>query len=76
MINPSWSDFLIEVNEKTGFNPIGTGELDWYTDGFRTNEGNGAGMYGYGTRRESLASPLGNTRQYSREKCMPSRHAQ
>jgi hypothetical protein len=57
--NPSPSDFLKEVNGKTDFNRIGKGELAWYSEGSRKNEGTGTGMCGYGTRRGSIVSPLG-----------------
>jgi hypothetical protein len=35
-----------------GFVPIRQGGLIWYTDGSKTNEGTGAGVYGHGMRRK------------------------
>jgi ribonuclease HI len=56
MANLSLSDSPIEVNGKTGFNPIQKGGLIWYTDGSKTNKGTGAGVYGYGTRLKLIFS--------------------
>jgi hypothetical protein len=49
MKNPSQSDFLIEVNG-TGLQPDKKGGLLWYTDGFKTGKGTGAGVYCCGTK--------------------------
>jgi hypothetical protein len=55
MINPSLSDFLIEVNGN-GFQPGRKGGLIWYTDGSKTNKGTGAGVYCCGTGRKLIFS--------------------
>jgi hypothetical protein len=34
-----------------GFNPDNKGGLVWYTDGSKTNDGTGAGVYKWGSRR-------------------------
>jgi hypothetical protein len=54
---------------QNGFNPYNKGGLVWYTDGSKTNEGTGAGVYRWGS-----ASVLGITHQYSRRKYIPLRH--
>jgi hypothetical protein len=43
---------------KDGVLPDRKGGLIWYTDGFKTNKGTGAGVYCYGTRRR-LSFSLG-----------------
>jgi hypothetical protein len=67
MINPSQSDFLIEVNGK-GFQPDRKGGLIWYTDGSKTNKGTGAGVYCYGM--ETKFQPWEYTTVFQAE-CMP-----
>jgi hypothetical protein len=42
---------------KDGFQPDRKGGLMWYTDGSKTNEGNGAGVYCCGTRRLLIFQP-------------------
>jgi hypothetical protein len=58
IINPSLSDFLIEVNGKRDFNPTEMGGLIWFTDGSKTVKGTGAGLCCQGTRRK-LSFSLG-----------------
>jgi hypothetical protein len=60
---------------KDGFQPDWKGGLIWYTDGSKTNKGTVSEVYGYGTRQK-LSYSLGKYTQYSRQKCMPSWHAQ
>jgi hypothetical protein len=71
--NLSWSDSLIGVNGNTGFYPIGKG-IVWNADIFKTHEGTGAGVCGFGTRKK-LVSALDSTPQHSSQNCMPFRHA-
>jgi hypothetical protein len=63
MINPSRSDFLIEVNRRRGFDQIKKGGLIWYTDGSKTETGAGVCCHGKG---ENLVLALGNMQEYSR----------
>jgi hypothetical protein len=58
---------------KHGFHHNRKGGLIWYTDGSKTNKGLGCMVIVHG---RNLASALGNTSQYSRQKCMPSWDAQ
>jgi hypothetical protein len=53
-----------------GIVPMGKMGLIWYTDGSKTNEGTGAGVYGHGMRQKFSFS-LG---WYFRPKYMPLRH--
>jgi hypothetical protein len=47
--------FKVHLSSKhewqNGFNPDNKGGLVWYTDGSKTNEGTGAGVYKCGSRR-------------------------
>jgi hypothetical protein len=54
---------------QNGFAQIRKGDLVWYTVGFKTNEGTGAGVYRWGSN-EGLASVSGSTPRYSKQKNM------
>jgi hypothetical protein len=56
-MNLSWSGFLTVVNGKSALRSVEEGRLIWYTDGSRTINGTGAGVYSYGTRWELSFSP-------------------
>jgi ribonuclease HI len=47
--------FKVHLSNKhewqNGFNPDNKGHLVWYTDGSKTNEGTGAGVYKWGSRK-------------------------
>jgi len=60
--------FPTNVNGRTG-KLINKEGLIWYTDGSKTNEGTGAGVYHInGAQRRSIASVLGSKTHYSRQK--------
>jgi hypothetical protein len=44
--------FPVGSEWKDGFEPNRKGRLIWYLDGSKTNKGNGAGVYGYGSRHK------------------------
>jgi hypothetical protein len=52
-----------------------SGGLVWYTDGSKANEGIGAGVYKYGTRKK-LTLVFGSMPRYPRLMCMPLRYVQ
>jgi len=52
-----------------------SGGLVWCVDGSKANEGIGAGVYSYGTRKR-LSLVFGSTPWYSRLMCMPFRLVQ
>jgi hypothetical protein len=60
---------------KDGLQPDGKGRLIWHIDGSKANYGTGAGCMVM-IQNGVVVSVLGNTQQYSRQKHMPSRHAQ
>jgi len=43
--------FADKCEWQTGCNPDNKGSLVWYTDGFQTNKGTGAGVYRWDLRR-------------------------
>jgi hypothetical protein len=72
---PFMIDSLIEVNGKRGFNPTQKGGTNlvyrWFQDKKKALE---LGCIAVGQGR-NLVLVLGSTQQYSRQKCMPLRHA-
>ena len=68
--------FKIHENSEwqNGFSSDKKGCLVWYTVGSEANEGTGAGVYRWGSK-DDLASVLGSTPQYSKQKNMLLRSA-